>query len=182
MERSEIAAAAFRAAPRSFVEPPHPHTHTQTPPTAHNCVPCFWQMRVICLCELPITCRTRDTYHSKWGCFPPLLLFLLSSSSFGVHVSADSHHRSPPAPRCTHTHPAISFPVQSQGPGPFLLLHCSSYHPPCHLFCLLSFLFSFILTRRHLRSHQQSTPFHFPNVCNPPTCTHTHTFSPCIPS
>lgn len=87
------------------LNPPHPHprTHTQTPPTAHNCVPCFWQMRVICLCELPITCRTRDTYHSKWGCFPPpFLLFLLSSSSFGVHVPADSHHgsseMSPPSP------------------------------------------------------------------------------------
>lgn len=36
-----------------------------------NCVPCLRQMGVICLCELPITRRARDTYHSKWGCHPP---------------------------------------------------------------------------------------------------------------
>lgn len=137
-------------------------------------------MGVICLCELPITCRARDTYHSKRGCSPLFLLFLLSTSSFGVHVPGDSHHGSSemrPPPRCTHTDthtPCNLIPCAISGSrGPFLLPHCSSYHPPCHLFCLPSSLFSFILTRRHLRSHQRSTPFHFPNVCTSPPNTHT---------
>lgn len=78
-----------------------------SPPLFLNCVPCLWQMGVICLCELPITRCAWDTYHSKWGCFvltcntSSILLLLLPffSSIFsfhcsGISVPADSHHGS----------------------------------------------------------------------------------------
>lgn len=87
------------------------------PSPSLNCVPCLRQMGVICLCELPITRRTRDTYHSKWGCHPPtpwrttpLLFFLLFLLFLWLplqqrRVPADSYHGSSeirPPPQ-THT-------------------------------------------------------------------------------
>lgn len=93
-----------------------------------------------------------------------------------------------PSPLLQYTpHPSfcrsLFFPIQSHSlcnlgvHRTILLLLDSSYHPHCHLLCLMSFSYSFILTSLHLRTHQWSTPFHFPNVTQQ-RHAHTHTNSP----
>lgn len=87
MEFSEISSIQsspfFSSASSSAAFLPHPFFL--------NCVPRPWQMWIICLCELPITCIASHTYHSKCrgaSTWPPLLfssLLFFHTPSYSLH-------------------------------------------------------------------------------------------------